>query len=202
MPVRPEIEAAVRRAAERMVADILALLDEAGAVGEEPSAGPRPRVRRRAQSLERLASEVLVALARRDGVSIGAIARDVGAKARELTRPLTWLLARGQVRRTGERRGARYFLVRAAPARGNKKRPLRGSHRAEADLGGADARRRAVPERRDQRERRATTERRPVLERRPAPERRATSKDTARPSPARRARQPQRKGGRAPRRKR
>jgi DNA-binding MarR family transcriptional regulator len=178
MPVRPEIEAAIRRAAERMVTDLLTLLAEHGAIAEAAAAEPRPRVRRRAQNLERLAAEVLAALAQRDGVSVGAIARDLGAAARELTRPLTWLLARGQVRRTGERRGARYFLVEAAPARRARKRPARARPRGETERRKAEARPRLVPERR------------------------APRKDKARPAPAPRAQQSSRKGRRAPRRKR
>jgi len=100
--------------------------------------------------------------------------------ARELTRPLTWLLARGQVRRTGERRGARYFLVAAAPVRGDRKRPARARARqpSETERRKAEARPRALPERRTPR------------------------KEKARTAPVRRAQPSSRKGRRAPRRKR
>lgn len=130
VPVRPEIEAALRRAAERMIGEVLAILAEAGPVMQERAPGPRRRMRRRAHSLERLAAEVLATLSTRDGVSVGDIARALGAEARELTRPLTWLLQRGQVRRTGERRGARYFVTVPVP-----------EARAPRDAGEARARR-------------------------------------------------------------
>src|SRR5829696_805583 len=104
-----------------MIAEVLALLPaEAGVASRragETGAMKRARVRRPAESLERLAVEVLGALARRGGLAVSEIAQTIGATPREIARPITWLLGRGAISKTGERRGTRYDLARRTPAR-------------------------------------------------------------------------------------
>jgi DNA-binding transcriptional ArsR family regulator len=102
-----------------MIAEVLALLPpEAGTGrGARPvEQAPARRIRRPAERLERLAGEVLGVLARRSGLAVSEIAHSIGATPREITRPITWLLGRGAITKTGERRGTRYYLARRAPA--------------------------------------------------------------------------------------
>ena len=128
---RRRIEVALRRAAERMIAEVLALLPPEAGAGARPARGtpaaPMPRIRRPAERLERVAGEVLGVLARRSGLAVSEIAETIGATPRELTRPITWLLARGAITKTGERRGTRYYLARrtAAPRAGATRRKTR-----------------------------------------------------------------------------
>jgi DNA-binding transcriptional ArsR family regulator len=114
---RRDLEDALRRAAARFVDHVLAIV-EASAEPEAPRPrGPGlPRVRRRAASLEKLAASIVSVLSRRSGLAVSDIAGALGVTPREITRPITWLLARGRVTKVGERRGTRYSLARhAAP---------------------------------------------------------------------------------------
>jgi DNA-binding transcriptional ArsR family regulator len=103
-----------------MIAEVMALLPPEGTARARRTAAPgaaKARVRRPAESLERLAGEVLGALARRGGLAVSEIAQTIGATPREIARPITWLLGRGAITKTGERRGTRYDLARRTPAR-------------------------------------------------------------------------------------
>lgn len=82
--------------------------------GLDGAGRPRKRVRRRAASLELLAGRVADIVAAGGQHSVSQLARAAGVTPRELSRPITWLLARGTIVRSGERRGTRYTAPRSA----------------------------------------------------------------------------------------
>ncbi|MBI4703508.1 MAG: hypothetical protein HY744_20550 [Deltaproteobacteria bacterium] len=122
---RPLTPAALRNELRRLgraFADqIFGLVERQGLPGKrlQPARGePAPgRVRRSAAELRELGERIVVVLrARREPMSIGAIAAELGATAREIAHPALLLVRRGVLARTGERRGARYELVPRRPA--------------------------------------------------------------------------------------
>jgi hypothetical protein len=120
--LRQELRALVIGLADRIVE----ALDRHG-VWETQTApaethAPR-RVRRSATALQELGGRIVAELRlRRTPVRIGAIARELGLRSRQLAHPLALLVEEGAVVRTGTRRGACYELAsRARRARAKRR---------------------------------------------------------------------------------
>lgn len=75
------------------------------------------RVRRTSDDLAQLQEQMIAFLDESPGTSISEIAVAVGASPKELRGPLVALVEEGRVKKTGERRGTRYFLSSSKRAR-------------------------------------------------------------------------------------
>jgi len=110
--LRRELRAAARDFAD----ELLELLVTHGVWdnGHEPGGAPATaRVRRSATALEGIAKRVLEVLrAQAEPVAISTIAAALGMSPRKIAHPVSLLVAEGKIRRSGERRGARYQLAR------------------------------------------------------------------------------------------
>ncbi len=127
-PSRTALRRAIRELARAFGEQLLGLLEEQGLFREparapereDEVAAPR-RYRRTRGALEVVLSRVLAELGRRETpVSIGVLAAALGVETRILAHPLSLLVEQGKVERTGERRGARYELVRRAVGRARR----------------------------------------------------------------------------------
>ncbi|MBW2522534.1 MAG: hypothetical protein JRI23_00085 [Deltaproteobacteria bacterium] len=77
------------------------------------SAGPHVRIRRSDEDLEAICRQVLRILrAVRAPVAISTIAAQLGTRPRDIAHPIALLVARGEITKTGERRGTRYAVRR------------------------------------------------------------------------------------------
>lgn len=90
------------------------------------------RVRRSDAALEQITKEIVRALrTSREPVAISTIAARMGSTPRHIAHPLALLVARGEVVKTGERRGTRYQLERRrrGPGKVASKTRRRGGRR-------------------------------------------------------------------------
>jgi hypothetical protein len=95
----------------------------------EVEARESQRVRRSAELLGTWCERIVGALRHeRDPMAISALARRLGASPREIFHPLVLLVARGEVSKSGTRRGTRYALGSRRPARA--KHPSRANRAA------------------------------------------------------------------------
>jgi len=127
---RPPSRAAIRRELRRLtreLADTLVeMLDNSGVWSDarveraDGDAGAR-RVRRTTEALDKVMARILADLrTRKEPVAIGTVAATLGVTSRQIAHPMSLLVTEGRVRRSGERRGARYRL--APPPK--RRRPL------------------------------------------------------------------------------
>ena len=135
MTVRVSLRAAVRRDLRQLVADfaegLVALLDRRGLFDDHDEEALSERVRRSPDMLAEVCARVLASLrAHRQPVAISIIADDLASTPRQLAHPLALLVERGQVTRTGTRRGTRYALC-------NRRRAARPPARPPARKGRA-----------------------------------------------------------------
>ena len=86
-----------------------ALKELQAVLGEAPAGGAR-RIRRSSADLESLASRVVSFLEDHSPASIGDVSDGVGESTKDLRPVMQLLLAEGRVKKSGERRGTRYFL--------------------------------------------------------------------------------------------
>jgi DNA-binding transcriptional ArsR family regulator len=137
MSAKKLTKAGLRRAVRAMALEIAdavvelveeqGLWDESGPESEDDDLAA-PRVRRSPVDLEQWMARILAELRRSDEpVAIGAIAARLGTSSRQLAHPMALLVDQGKVERSGERRGARYQLVRR-----QKRSPKRSTGRAVA----------------------------------------------------------------------
>jgi len=90
---------------------------------DEPNDFGAKRVRRTTAALERVADRIVEDLqGRRRAVAISTVAKGLGMTPREIAHPMSLLITRGKVVRTGERRGARYRLATKRAAKRAAKR--------------------------------------------------------------------------------
>ena len=97
-----------------------AQIDEAAAGQAE--ARDSHRVRRPADLLERWCERIIGALRHEhEPIAISALAHRLGASPREIFHPLVLLVARGEVGKSGTRRGTRYALAPRRRARAQQR---------------------------------------------------------------------------------
>ena len=123
--LRRELRALAREFADRVV-DVL---EEHGMFEERPNdwSVQTPRVRRTPDALSALCERLLEVLETTDdAVAISRLAQDVGMSTREIAHPLSLLIDKGLVVRSGLRRGARYRLAHKQVGRKVRARPSRG----------------------------------------------------------------------------
>jgi hypothetical protein len=136
---RPHLSrSALRREVRKLALDLaqalMQLLERQGlwdegalptrAPGAEASLRPESeesrRVRRPTALLDALSERLVGALRHeRAPVAISALARRLGTSPRVISHPLAQLVARGEVSKSGTRRGTRYALAAGRPKRGH-----------------------------------------------------------------------------------
>jgi len=125
----------MRRLARDFADDLVELLERHGMwdlpQDDEPNDFGAKRVRRTTVALERVAARIVEDLqGRRRPVAISTVAKALGMTPREIAHPMSLLVDRGRVVRTGERRGARYRLAtKRAAKRADKPRAKRTTPR-------------------------------------------------------------------------
>ena len=111
--------------ARNFAEQLLDLLDEHGYWDDHQDvdeAFRSKRVRRTGDTLHLVEKQILDALGSySEAVAISVVADALGLSSRSIAHPLTRLVEQGDVERQGERRGARYRLVR--PKRPSKRPP-------------------------------------------------------------------------------
>lgn len=131
-PTPAALRRELRKLARDFADDVVALLEDHGMWDEpEPQSdelGGR-RVRRSPDDLQEVMAAILTDLAERDRpVPIGDVATALETTSRRITHPMSLLVEEGKVKRTGERRGARYETVRGRRA----SKPSKSKSRSKA----------------------------------------------------------------------
>jgi len=116
-PNRTVLKRELRLLAREFADNVVKLLDEHGLFDEIPAVADETaaRVRRSPDALAALCDRLLeVVRSCEEPAAISTLATRLGLSPREVAHPLTLLTERGDIIRTGRRRGARYGLAPAA----------------------------------------------------------------------------------------